>query len=69
MDTVFSTWILMYIDNVAEILKYHVVAHTEWRAGLYERELLRTIDSFQDSIRVHVEGGNVTRVTVSYCIP
>ncbi|VDI39396.1 transforming growth factor-beta-induced protein [Mytilus galloprovincialis] len=40
-----------------EILEYHVVPHTEYSAGLYNREHLATIDKHHDQIRLS------TRVT------
>lgn len=38
----------------SEILEYHVVPHTEYSAGLYNREYLRTLDRHQDRIRLGV---------------
>ncbi|XP_034302108.2 transforming growth factor-beta-induced protein ig-h3-like [Magallana gigas] len=37
-----------------EILEYHVVPHTEYSAGLYNREQLATLDSHHDVIRLGV---------------
>ena len=37
-----------------EILEYHVVPHTEYSAGLYNREYLRTLDTYHDVIRLGV---------------
>ncbi|XP_069115669.1 transforming growth factor-beta-induced protein ig-h3-like [Argopecten irradians] len=55
-----------------EILEYHVVPHTEYSAGLYNREHVRTIDTHHDIIRVHVSGdsvkinnGNVIKADIS----
>uniref|UniRef100_A0A8W8L0B9 FAS1 domain-containing protein n=1 Tax=Magallana gigas TaxID=29159 RepID=A0A8W8L0B9_MAGGI len=41
-----------------EILEYHVVPHTEYSAGLYNREHLRTLDSHHDIIRLGVSSTN-----------
>ncbi|WAR12247.1 BGH3-like protein [Mya arenaria] len=46
-------------DLLVDILQYHVVAHTEYAAGLYDRESIRTIDANRDTIQLHVEGGGV----------
>ncbi|CAC5405207.1 unnamed protein product [Mytilus coruscus] len=43
-----------------EILEYHVVPHTEYSAGLYNREFLRTLDRHHDTIRVHAYGGGIS---------
>ncbi|XP_048777790.2 transforming growth factor-beta-induced protein ig-h3-like [Ostrea edulis] len=43
-----------------EILEYHVVPHTEYSAGLYNREYVRTLDSHHDVIRLAVSGNAVT---------
>ncbi|XP_056009502.1 transforming growth factor-beta-induced protein ig-h3-like [Ostrea edulis] len=44
-----------------EILEYHVVPHTEYSAGLYNREHLRTLDTHHDIIRLSVSSaGGVT---------
>jgi len=43
-----------------EILEYHVVPHTEYSAGLYNREFLRTIDRHHDTLRVHAFGSRVS---------
>ncbi|XP_062585912.1 transforming growth factor-beta-induced protein ig-h3-like [Saccostrea cucullata] len=43
-----------------EILEYHVVPHTEYSAGLYNREHLRTLDSHHDVIRLSARGEAVT---------
>uniref|UniRef100_A0A8W8L2G7 FAS1 domain-containing protein n=1 Tax=Magallana gigas TaxID=29159 RepID=A0A8W8L2G7_MAGGI len=40
--------------NFVEILEYHVVPHTEYSAGLYNREQLATLDSHHDVIRLGV---------------
>lgn len=40
--------------NFVEILEYHVVPHTEYSAGLYNREHLATLDSHHDVIRLGV---------------
>ncbi|XP_069140666.1 transforming growth factor-beta-induced protein ig-h3-like [Argopecten irradians] len=54
------------LDNLAknpqllkEILLYHVVPSTEYSAGLYNRESLRTLDSRQDTVRISVSGDSV----------
>nr|XP_034302106.1 transforming growth factor-beta-induced protein ig-h3 [Crassostrea gigas] len=41
-----------------EILEYHVVPHTEYSAGLYNREYLRTLDTHHDVIRLGVSSTN-----------
>eukprot|EP00105_Crassostrea_gigas_P045930 XP_019930078.1 PREDICTED: transforming growth factor-beta-induced protein ig-h3 isoform X2 [Crassostrea gigas] len=41
-----------------EILEYHVVPHTEYSAGLYNREYLRTLDTHHDVIRFGVSSTN-----------
>jgi len=48
-------------DNnlLTEILEYHVVPHTEYSAGLYNREFLRTLDRHQDVIQLHEDNGAV----------
>ncbi|XP_062592425.1 transforming growth factor-beta-induced protein ig-h3-like [Saccostrea cucullata] len=44
-----------------EILEYHVVPHTEYSAGLYNREYVRTLDTHHDVIRLGVSSsGSVT---------
>ena len=43
---------IFYLD----ILLYHVVPHTEYSAGLYNRESLRTLDANHDRLRVHTRG-------------
>lgn len=50
------SFIILYILYFAEILEYHVVPHTEYSAGLYNREFLRTLDRHHDTIRVHAYG-------------
>ncbi|XP_069138917.1 transforming growth factor-beta-induced protein ig-h3-like [Argopecten irradians] len=54
------------LDNLAkdpqllkEILLYHVVNSTEYSAGLYNREYLRTLDSRKDTVRISVSGDSV----------
>ena len=42
-----------------EVLEYHVVPHTEYSAGLYDGELLPTLDSNHDTIQVHVDSTGV----------
>ncbi|XP_052674451.1 transforming growth factor-beta-induced protein ig-h3-like [Crassostrea angulata] len=42
-----------------EILEYHVVPHTEYSAGLYNREHLATLDSHHDVIRLGVSTNGV----------
>ncbi|XP_060066655.1 transforming growth factor-beta-induced protein ig-h3-like [Ylistrum balloti] len=42
-----------------EILEYHVVPHTEYSAGLYNREYLRTLDSRHDVIRIGATGSHI----------
>ncbi|OWF49273.1 Transforming growth factor-beta-induced protein ig-h3 [Mizuhopecten yessoensis] len=42
-----------------EILEYHVVPHTEYSAGLYNREYVRTLDTRHDVIRIGVSGSSV----------
>ncbi|KAL4227844.1 hypothetical protein ACF0H5_013282 [Mactra antiquata] len=44
---------------LTEILEYHVVPHTEYSPGLYEREFLRTADRNHDRIQVHVDSSGV----------
>jgi len=44
---------------LTEILEYHVVPHTEYSPGLYERETLRTADRSHDRIAVHVDGSGI----------
>ena len=41
----------MYI-SLSDILSYHVVPSTEYSVGLYNRERLPTIDSFNDTVAV-----------------
>ncbi|KAJ8311835.1 hypothetical protein KUTeg_010613, partial [Tegillarca granosa] len=41
-----------------DILLYHVVPHTEYSAGLFNRERLGTLDAHHDSIRIHHSGSN-----------
>ncbi|XP_069115670.1 transforming growth factor-beta-induced protein ig-h3-like [Argopecten irradians] len=55
-----------------EILEYHVVPHTEYSAGLYNREHVRTLDTQHDIIRIRVSGdsvqvnnGNVIKADIS----
>ncbi|CAC5405212.1 TGFBI [Mytilus coruscus] len=45
-----------------EVLEYHLVPHTEYSPGLYNREYLRTLDSQRDVIRLSVSGGNLVEV-------
>ncbi|KAK3107759.1 hypothetical protein FSP39_021627 [Pinctada imbricata] len=42
-----------------EILEYHVVPHTEYSAGLYNREYLSTLDKHHDVIRLFVSSRGV----------
>ncbi|XP_033757329.1 transforming growth factor-beta-induced protein ig-h3-like [Pecten maximus] len=42
-----------------EILEYHVVPHTEYSAGLYNREYVRTLDTNHDVIRIGTRGTSV----------
>ncbi|KAK3082778.1 hypothetical protein FSP39_005137 [Pinctada imbricata] len=42
-----------------EILEYHVVPHTEYSKGLYNREFLRTLDKHHDVIRLHTSSSGV----------
>ncbi|XP_033731032.1 transforming growth factor-beta-induced protein ig-h3-like [Pecten maximus] len=42
-----------------EILEYHVVPHTEYSAGLYNREHIRTLDTHHDVIRIRTTGTSV----------
>ncbi|XP_060084518.1 transforming growth factor-beta-induced protein ig-h3-like [Ylistrum balloti] len=42
-----------------EILEYHVVPHTEYSAGLYNREYLRTLDTHHDVVRIGTLGSSV----------
>jgi len=44
---------------LTEILEYHVVPHTEYSVGLYNRETLQTLDSNHDTIRLHVDSNGV----------
>ncbi|CAC5405213.1 unnamed protein product [Mytilus coruscus] len=48
-------------DLLTEILEYHVVPHTEYSAGLYNRESLRTIDRHHDRIRIHTRSDGKVR--------
>ncbi|KAJ8318858.1 hypothetical protein KUTeg_003949 [Tegillarca granosa] len=41
-----------------DILLYHVVPHTEYSAGLFNREHLGTLDAHHDSIRIHHIGSH-----------
>ncbi|XP_063399725.1 transforming growth factor-beta-induced protein ig-h3-like [Mytilus trossulus] len=60
-------------DLLTEILEYHVVPHTEYSEGLYNRETLRTIDRHHDRIRIHtrsdgsvvVNSSKVTKADIS----
>ena len=38
--------------SLSDILSYHVVPSTEYSVGLYNRERLQTIDSFNDTVAV-----------------
>ncbi|KAL4224473.1 hypothetical protein ACF0H5_015174 [Mactra antiquata] len=44
---------------LTEILEYHVVPHTEYAAGLYNREHLRTLDRNHDIVTVHTDSTGV----------
>ncbi|CAC5405210.1 unnamed protein product [Mytilus coruscus] len=43
-----------------EVLEYHLVPHTEYSPGLYNREYLRTLDAKRDVIRLSVSGRGVS---------
>ncbi|XP_052067282.1 periostin-like [Mytilus californianus] len=43
-----------------EVLEYHLVPHTEYSPGLYNREYLRTLDSERDVIRLSVSERGVS---------
>ena len=57
---------------LTEILEYHVVPHTEYTPGLYNREYLRTLDRHLDIIQIHTgstgvrvnKNGNVTKADI-----
>lgn len=51
---------------LTEILEYHVVPHTEYSAGLYNREFLRTIDRHHDILRIHFGSAGVRVNTNSH---
>ena len=55
-----------YFFIFAEVLEYHVVPHTEYSAGLYSREFLRTIDRHHDRLTVHFDGGMTKFYMISY---
>jgi len=42
-----------------DVLLYHVVPHTEYSAGIYNREYIRTLDVHHDVIRITARSGNV----------
>jgi len=42
-----------------DILLYHVVPHTEYSAGLFNREHLRTLDALNDIVRIHQIGSHI----------
>ncbi|XP_052809544.1 transforming growth factor-beta-induced protein ig-h3-like [Mya arenaria] len=44
---------------LTEILEYHVVPHTEYSPGLYNREFLRTLDRNHDIIQLHTDSTGV----------
>jgi len=44
---------------LTEILEYHVVPHTEYSAGLYNRESLRTMDRQHDRIVLHASSSGI----------
>jgi len=44
---------------LTEILEYHVVPHTEYSAGLYNREYVRTLDRHHDILAIHTSSGGV----------
>ncbi|KAL4222381.1 hypothetical protein ACF0H5_018420 [Mactra antiquata] len=44
---------------LTEILEYHVVPHTEYSVGLYNREHLRTLDRNHDILSVHTDSTGV----------
>ncbi|XP_063399724.1 transforming growth factor-beta-induced protein ig-h3-like [Mytilus trossulus] len=43
-----------------EVLEYHLVPHTAYSPGLYNREYIRTLDSQKDVIRLSVSGKAVS---------
>lgn len=51
-----------------EILEYHVVPHTEFAEGIYNREYLRTLDSHHDHIRISVSGSRGVYVNNAHVI-
>jgi len=44
---------------LAEILEYHVVPHTEYSQGLWNRETLKTLDRNHDRIIIHASSSGV----------
>jgi len=63
--------ILGNADILRDVLTYHVVDHTLYSAGLYDRELPHSIDSHHDRLLVHVRSStgvtinNVAKVTTA----
>ncbi|XP_060597006.1 protein sll1483-like [Ruditapes philippinarum] len=51
---------------LTEVLEYHVVPHTEYSAGLFNREYLRTIDRNNDRLSIHFDGAGVRINTNSH---
>lgn len=47
------------VTLLTDILAYHVVPHTEYSAGLYNREHLKTIDAHHDMIAIHATQAGV----------
>lgn len=64
METIYTVieraGISVFPKFVSEILEYHVVPHTEYSAGLYNREYVRTLDSHHDVIRLAVSGTDIS---------
>lgn len=51
-----------------EVLLYHVVPHTVYSAGLFNKERLRTLDSNGDPIQVTITGEQTVKVYESSSI-
>jgi len=47
-------------DRLKDVLTYHVIDHTLYSAGLYNRELPHSEDSHHDRLLIHVRSGEVS---------
>jgi len=52
--------LLDHPDRLKDVLTYHVIDHTLYSAGLYNRELPHSEDSHHDRLLIHVRSGEVS---------